>query len=238
METDRVPKLTRWLGRYWRWALLALAVIALSIAASFYPPTDWARSLATWMQALGPFAPVVFALLYALATILLIPGAVRTIAAGMIFGLWLGAFVAWSGAVLGAALAFLIGRHLARARIEQATSGSASFRAIDEAIGKQGWKIIGLLRLSPLIPFNLSNYLYGITRVAFWPYVLASAVGMVPGTLMYAYLGAAAKAGMSVRELQRHPLHYLIFGIGLVATVAVVLWISTIARRALRAAGT
>jgi uncharacterized membrane protein YdjX (TVP38/TMEM64 family) len=233
-----VPGLTPWLRHYWRWALLGLAAAVVAVVASFAPPTDWAEALADWMQAMGPFAPVVFALLYALATVLLVPGAVRTIAAGMIFGLWLGALVAWSGAVLGAALAFLIGRHLARTRIEQATSGNAALRAIDEAIGKQGWKIIGLLRLSPLIPFNLSNYVYGITRVGFWPYALASAVGMVPGTLMYAYLGAAARAGMSVRELQRHPLQYVFFGVGLLATIAVVFWITTIARRALKAAGT
>jgi uncharacterized membrane protein YdjX (TVP38/TMEM64 family) len=227
----------RWLRSYWKWIALALVVVTLSVASTFLSPGHWIRVFSDWMDRLGPFAAVVFSLLYALATVLLVPGAVRTIAAGMLFGLALGALAAWSGAVLGAALAFLIGRHLARSRIEAVTRGNTSFEAIDDAIGKQGWKIIGLLRLSPLIPFNLSNYVYGITKVGFWPYVLASAIGMVPGTLLYAYLGAAARAGMSGPELQRHPLQLLFFAVGLAATLGAVIWIARIAKRSLEAAG-
>ena len=226
--------MNRWLRKYWKWLALGLAFAALSVASSFLSPTHWITAFSDWMETLGLFGIVVFALLYALATVLLVPGAVRTIAAGMIFGLVLGTLAAWSGAVLGASLAFLVGRYLARSKIEEMTKNNETFQAIDDAIGKQGWKIIGLLRLSPLVPFNLSNYFYGITKVGFWPYVLASAGGMLPGTLLYAYLGASGKAGLSGSGKQ-HPLQYVFFGVGLLATIGVMIWASRIAKQSLNA---
>ena len=228
--------MNNWLGKYWQWLAAGLTLIALSVAASFLPLADWIDALDGWVDALGPFGIVVFALVYAVATVLFIPGSVLSIASGLIFGLVLGTLAAWSGAVLGASLAFLAGRHLARSKIEEKTKGSEKFRAIDEVIRKRGWKIIGLLRLSPLIPFNLSNYLYGITKVGFWPYVLASAGGMFPGTLRYVYLGAAGKAGLGGGGLDRYsPLEYVFFAVGLVVTIGVTIWVGRIAKKALSA---
>jgi uncharacterized membrane protein YdjX (TVP38/TMEM64 family) len=106
----------------------------------------------------------------------------------------------------------------------------------DRAIGERGAKLIFLLRLSPLIPFNLSNYFYGLTSVRFWPYLLASWIGMLPGTLLYVYLGAAGKAGLNGAAGQasdHSPLEYTFFGIGLIATVIVTIWVARIARREL-----
>lgn len=228
----------KWLGTYWKWIAILIAVIALSAAAKHFLPLDqWVKALSAWVEKLGPFGIVVFALIYAAATVLFIPGSILTLAAGLIFGIALGTLAAWSGAVLGSALAFLVGRYLARSKIEAKTKGSKKFEAIDEAIGKQGWKIIGLLRLSPLIPFNLSNYFYGITKVGFWPYVLASAGGMLPGTLLYVYLGAAGKAGLGGGGKQHSPLEYAFFGVGLLATIGVTIWVSRIAKNALKKAG-
>ena len=229
--------MNRWLKKYWKWFVAGLVLIALSVAASFLPLANWITALSGWMETRGLLGVLVFALLYALATVLLVPGAVRTIAAGMIFGLVLGTLAAWSGAVLGASLAFLVGRYLARSKIEEMTKNNETFRAIDDAIGKQGWKIIGLLRLSPLVPFNLSNYFYGITKVGFWPYVLTSAGGMLPGTLLYAYLGAAGKAGLSTDQTQQHPLQSAFFGIGLLTTIVAMLWVGRIAKQSLKATG-
>ena len=119
--------------------------------------------------------------------------------------------------------------------MEAATKGNRKFEAIDKAVSEQGWKIVGLLRLSPLIPFNLSNYFYGVTGIGFWPYVLASAVGMLPGTLLYAYLGGAGKAGLSGGG--DSSLKYIFLGIGLVATVVVTILVSRAAKKALKKSG-
>jgi uncharacterized membrane protein YdjX (TVP38/TMEM64 family) len=142
------------------------------------------------------------------------------------------------GATLGAALAFLIARYLLRVRIEKFAQGNRKFGAIDAAIGKQGWKIVGLLRLSPLIPFNASNYFYGVTSVGFWPYLLASVVGMLPGTLLYAYLGAVGQAGIGGGGRKGHsPLEWTFLGVGLLATVGVTFFVSRLAKTALREKG-
>ena len=228
----------KWLGTYWKWIAIVIVVLGVSAAAKHFLPLDqWVTALSAWVERLGPFGVVVFALVYAVATVFFVPGSVLTLAAGLIFGLALGTLAAWSGAVLGSALAFLVGRHLARSKIEAKTKGNKKFEAIDEAIGKDGWKIIGLLRLSPLIPFNLSNYFYGVTKVGFWPYVFASAVGMLPGTVLYVYLGAAGKAGLGGGEKQHSALEYTFFGVGLLATIAVTVWVSRIAKNALKKSG-
>lgn len=227
-----------WLNKYWKWLAVGVALIALSVAASFIPLAEWIETISDWVKTFGPFGVIVFVLIYAVATVLFMPGSVLTIAAGLIFGVALGTLAAWSGAVLGASLAFIVGRYLARSKIEEKTKDNEKFQAIDEAIGKRGWKIIGLLRLSPLIPFNASNYFYGITKVGFWPYVLASAGGMLPGTLLYVYLGAAGKAGLGGGGMEQHsPLKYVFFGVGLVVTIGVTIWVSTIAKKALKESG-
>lgn len=229
--------MNNWLSRYWKWFAVGLVLIALSIAASFLPFAQWIKTITGWVEMLGPFGIVVFALIYPMATVLFVPGSLLTNAAGLLFGVLLGTLAAWSGAVLGASLAFLVGRYLARSTIEEKTKSNEKFRGIDEAIGKRGWRIIGLLRLSPLIPFNLSNYFYGITKVGFVPYLLASAGGMLPGTLLYVYLGTAGRVGLSGGERELSTLEYVFFGVGLLVTIGVTIWVSRIARKALKEAG-
>ena len=142
-----------------------------------------------------------------------------------------------SGATLGASLAFLVARFIARGKVETIAQRNEKFRQIDNAIGEQGAKLIFLLRLSPVIPFNLSNYFYGLTTVKFWPYVLASWIGMMPGTFLYVYIGTASQAAVSAAasgEAIKHGWQYWTFmGVGLAATVTVTVWITKIARDAL-----
>lgn len=226
-----------WVSKYWKWVGIALVVLALSVASAFLPLKEWIKSLTDWVEHLGPLGFLAFIGIYAVGTVLFVPGSLLTIAAGLVFGLGLGTLVAWLGAVLGSAFAFLIARYLARSKIEEKTKHNAKFKAIDGAIGKQGWKIIGLLRLSPLIPFNASNYFYGVTAIGFWPYVLASAAGMLPGTLLYVYLGAVGKAGLGGGAKQHNPLEYTFFGLGLVATIVVTIIVTRIARKALKETG-
>jgi len=187
---------------------------------------------------MGVVGIFIFIIVYAVATVLLAPGSVLTIGAGFAFGLWKGFVAVSAGSTLGAALAFLVARFIARDKIEAIAQRNEKFRRIDNAIGKQGAKLILLLRLSPVIPFNLSNYFYGLTGVRFWPYVLASWIGMMPGTFLYVYIGTAGKAAASAAaggEAMKHGWQYWTFmSVGLVATIIVTIWVTKIARNALR----
>jgi len=226
-----------WLGKYWKWIAIAGGLIALSVALSFLPIGEWVKSFTAWIQDLGVAGAFIFIGVYALAALLFLPGAIFTIAAGLVYGIVAGTAVAITGATLGAGLAFLAGRYLFRDRIKKVAGKNKKFGAIDEAIGQQGWKIVGLLRLSPLIPFNVSNYFYGVTAIGFWPYLLASFVGMLPGTLLYAYLGAIGQAGLSGGSKSYSPLQWTFLGIGLLATIAVTIFVSRVAKNALKKTG-
>ena len=220
-----------------RLLILIAIVIALFLAMKFLPVQQWLRSFNDWVGEMGTIGIFIFIGVYAVATVLLAPGAILTIGAGFAFGLWKGFLAVSAGATLGAALAFLVARFIARQKIEAIAKRNEKFRTIDNAIGKQGTKLIFLLRLSPVIPFNLSNYFYGLTGVKFWPYVLASWIGMMPGTFLYVYIGTAGKAAISAAagsEAVKHGWEYWTFlGIGLLATIVVTIWVTKIARDAL-----
>jgi uncharacterized membrane protein YdjX (TVP38/TMEM64 family) len=226
-----------WLKHYWKWIALGLGLILLSTAVSFLPVALWVKAFTDWIRHLGLAGAFIFIGVYALAAVLFLPGAILTIAAGLVYGIVVGTAVALAGATLGAALAFLVARYLVRGRIEEFARKNRRFGAIDDAIGQEGWKIVGLLRLSPLIPFNVSNYFYGVTSIGFWPYLLASCVGMLPGTLLYAYLGAIGQAGLEGGKKGYSPLQWTFLGIGLFATIAVTVFVSRVAKTALRKTG-
>jgi uncharacterized membrane protein YdjX (TVP38/TMEM64 family) len=217
-------------------ALLTL-IIALFLAMRFLPVQQWLRSFNDWVGHMGAAGVFVFILVYAVATVLMAPGSILTIGAGFAFGLWKGFLAVSAGATIGASLAFLVARFIARDKIEAIAQQNEKFRNIDNEIGKQGAKLIFLLRLSPAIPFNLSNYFYGLTAVKFWSYVLASWIGMIPGTFLYVYIGTAGKAAVAAAgggEAVRHGWQYgTLLSVGLGATVAVTIWVTKIARNAL-----
>jgi uncharacterized membrane protein YdjX (TVP38/TMEM64 family) len=220
----------------WNWVGLGILMLALLIAVRVLPVTDWLTRFNYWVAHLGVWGVLLFILVYIFATVLFFPASILTIGAGFIFGVVSGTIIVSIAATMGAALAFLIARYLARDQIEQKVADNPRFKRIDRAIGERGAKLVFLLRLSPLIPFNLSNYFYGLTSVRFWPYLLASWIGMLPGTLLYVYLGAVGKAGLNGAAGQasdRSPLEYTLFGIGLITTVIVTIWVTRIARREL-----
>ncbi|MBA2435965.1 MAG: TVP38/TMEM64 family protein [Chthoniobacterales bacterium] len=227
----------KWLARYWKWIALGLGLVALSVAVSFLPIGEWVKTFTNWIRGLGVAGAFIFIGVYGLASVLFLPGAVFTIAAGLVYGIVGGTAVALAGATLGAGLAFLVARYVARSRIKKFAQQNKRFGAIDQAVGEQGWKIVGLLRLSPLIPFNVSNYFYGLTSISFWPYLLVSCIGMLPGTLLYAYLGAIGQAGLSGGKKGHSPLEWTFLGIGLLATIAVTVFVSRVAKKALQKSG-
>jgi uncharacterized membrane protein YdjX (TVP38/TMEM64 family) len=225
-------------GALSRLIALMLILIALFVAMRFLSVREWLWNFNDWVGQMGTAGIFIFIGVYALATVLLAPGSVLTIGAGFTFGLWKGFLAVSAGSVLGAALVFLVARFIARERVAAIAQRNERFRQIDSAIGKQGAKLIFLLRLSPVIPFNLSNYLYGLTGVKFWPYVLASWIGMMPGTFLYVYIGTAGKAAVSAAasgEAVQHGWQYWTFlTVGLAATIIATIWVTKIARDALR----
>ncbi len=216
---------------------LGLVLIALFLAMRFLPVQQWLRNFNDWVGQIGTAGIFIFIAVYAVATVLMAPGSILTIGAGFAFGLWKGFLAVSAGATFGASVAFLVARFIARDKIEAIAKRNETFRKIDNAIGKEGAKLIFLLRLSPVIPFNLSNYFYGLTGVRFWPYVVASWIGMIPGTFLYIYIGVASKAAVAAAargEAVKHSWQYWAFlGVGLFATIIVTIWITKIARDAL-----
>jgi uncharacterized membrane protein YdjX (TVP38/TMEM64 family) len=191
---------------------------------------------AQWVEGLGLWGPVVFILGYAVAAVAFVPGSLLTLAAGAIFGLVKGTVYTLIGATLGASAAFLVARYVARRRIERRIAGNAKFAAIDKAVGREGFKIVALLRLSPVFPFNLLNYALGLTKVTFLQY-LAACVAMLPGTLLYVYYGKAAGSLAALAggvKSERGPGSWIVLGLGLVATLVVTTFVTRLAGRALR----
>jgi uncharacterized membrane protein YdjX (TVP38/TMEM64 family) len=210
-------------------------IIALFIAFTQLPISVWIADLLAWIQTLGTAAPVILVIVYILACVLLIPGSLITLGAGFLFGLLEGFVVVSIGSVVGATLAFLIGRTVARDWISEKVGKKPKFKAVDEAVGQRGLYIVLLTRLSPVFPFTLLNYFYGITAVKLRDYILASWIGMIPGTLMYVYLGSIVKnlTELAAGGRPQSSTTTVIFWLGLVATVIVAVVITRIARRAL-----
>ncbi|WP_414357211.1 TVP38/TMEM64 family protein [Synechococcus sp. R55.3] len=200
---------------------------------------DWLTGALAWMESLGPLGPILFIAIYIVATVLLLPASVLTLGAGAVFGVVAGTVYVLIGATIGANLAFFIGRYLAREQVAKWIEGNAKFAAIDRAVGREGWKIVGLIRLSPAFPFNVLNYALGLTRISFLDNLLGTA-GIVPGTFMYVYIGslAGSLANMEGRELdpQAQTAQWVVRLVGLIATVAATLYVTRVARQALQEA--
>ncbi len=215
--------------------LVANPVLAQETAGSGFNPQEWLLNALVWIDNLGAVGAIAFILLYIIATVAFLPGSILTLGAGVVFGIVFGSIFVFIGATLGATGAFLVGRYIARGWVAQQIAGNDKFRAIDQAVGKEGLKIVLLTRLSPVFPFNLLNYAYGVTGVSLKDYVIGS-VGMIPGTIMYVYIGSLAGnlATIGTETATANPVaQWTIRIIGFIATVAVTLYVTKIARKAL-----
>src|SRR5467141_1666288 len=215
----------------WRWVLYATAGVGVVLALKYFHVQDLLKAALDWIGKLGPWGPVIFVGLYVVATVLFIPGSVLTLGAGAVFGVALGSVCVSISATLGATAAFLVGRYLARDAIARKIEKHEKFATIDRAVADEGWKIVLLTRLSPVFPFTLLNYAFGLTRVKLSHYLLASWLGMIPGTVMYVYLGSLINVGTGHR--QRTTGEWVLYGAGLLATVTVTVFVTRLARRAL-----
>ncbi len=213
--------------------ILALAVVAIAVKTLHVE--RYLLDLVGWIRGAGWAGVLIFGAVYALATILFLPGSVLTLGAGFAYGIVLGTAVVWVAANVGAAVAFLLGRTLARGWVAGRVESSPRFAAIDRAVGREGLKIVLLTRLSPIFPFNLLNYAFGITKVGLRDYLLGSLVGMLPGTVMYVYLGSliTSLSELSSGRPGGGTAQQVFYFVGLTATIAVTFYVTRVARRAL-----
>ena len=201
----------------WRDGLVVTAAAAVTVAIWYLLPVDaWLRGFGAWAMGLGAYGPLAFAGIFVLATLLVIPCTPLTIAGAVAFGWW-SMPVVLAAATLGSLLAFLAGRSLLREPVRRLIDRRPRWRATAEAVGDGDWRLLVLLRLSPFVPFNAQNYALGITDVGFWAFLVSTVLGMLPGTVLCVYLGVIGRAAG-----QEGPVHWLSLGLGLAATVGLV----------------
>ena len=226
-------------SRWGRW-VVGLAVLACLVAAMFFIPVkDYFNAVLTRADELGAWGPAVVGALYIPACVLFLPGSLLTMGAGALFGVVSGTIAVSLGSTIGATVAFILGRTVARGFVEKKVARNASFAAVDAAVVQQGFKIVLLTRLSPVFPFNLLNYAYGLTNVSLRDYFLASWIGMLPGTIMFVYVGSAIGSVAEIAaggERTRSTAEWVLYALGLLATVVVTVYVTRIARRALKQA--
>jgi uncharacterized membrane protein YdjX (TVP38/TMEM64 family) len=213
--------------------LLAVLVTAAVVGL---PLASWIAGAAAWAQLHREAAAALFVVVYVIAAVVLVPCAILTLAAGFLFGLPLGVALTSVGSVLGAAAAFVVGRFGARDWVAQRIGTRPRFHALVAATHTDGFVLVLLARLSPVIPYILLNYAFSVTRVRFRDYMLATWIGMLPAIVLYVYAGTLAKNFAELTSAGRTPSWAVdsVLAIGFVATVALTWLIARRANRVLR----
>ena len=213
----------------------ATALVALLVAAYVLPVREWLGLLLNWIDAHRGISWLVFIVAYIVATVLLAPGFILTVSAGALFGVVHGTIIVSVASTLGATAAFLIGRTIARDWVAQRIQGIKLFKALDRALAKKGFWVVLLTRLSPLFPYNLLNYAYGLTGVKVREYVLGSWIGMAAPTLLYVYVGSLVRnfSAISRGKVSLGAGKMWLIAVGLAATATVVVLVTKMAQRAL-----
>jgi len=237
-QADKKVERTSRHGTIYRLIALGVVLTGLVVASFLLPLKQYVLAMLEWTQGLGFWGPFFVAAFYILACVLLLPGGVITLAAGFLFGVVTGTITVSIGSTLGATAAFLVGRTFARDWVRRKVAGRPKFAAIDRAVGEQGFKIVLLTRLSPIFPFNMQNYAYGLTGVKLWKYMLASWIGMLPGTLAYVYIGSGLRSLTEVAAGQTEGgwVQRAFFWGGLAATLVVMVVVTRIAQKAMKRA--
>ncbi|MDB5596881.1 MAG: associated Golgi protein [Hyphomicrobiales bacterium] len=236
LDREGKAKARAWSGGLWTfapWVAVFLAILVIAGAWTVLPLQNWMQAFSHWVTGYGAAGAIAFGLAYILAMLLLVPGAPMTIAGAIVFGWW-GAPLVLVSATTGATLAFLISRFFLRDRLRNLIESRPALKATVSAVDEEGWVALALIRLSPVIPFNVQNYLLGATKVATSTYFASTLAGMIPGTLLSTYLGVLGRAA---GEGGTSALQWIFLGLGLAATVAVVVVITTKAREKLARKG-
>ncbi len=215
-----------------RLASIAVALVALVMILRTLPIEELSERMQAWVASLGVWGPAVYAGIYAIASVFMLPASALTALSGVLFGLGLGTAVVSVGSIAGAALAFFLARYLLRNKVATMLASQPKLRAIDAAIAEGGWKIVAMLRLSPLVPFNVQNYLYGMTPIRFVPCIVTSWLTMLPGTFLYVYIGYTVEQ-LAGASRERTVWEWLALVAGLLATLAVTVYVSKLVTRKL-----
>ena len=216
-----------------KWIILAGLVALFAAAYVYLPISEWLSAFQDWVQGFGALGWAIFIAVYAITSFVLIPGSILTLGAGVAYGLWAFPLVV-AGAVLASAMSFLAARYVFHDRVQEKVAQYPRFKAVNEAIRDEGWKVVLLLRLSPALPFSLQNWFLGLMPVGFWPAQIATLFGIMPGTLLYIWIaslgGEAAAGGAADASL----LRYVVLGVGLLATLVVTVVVTRKAQQKLK----
>lgn len=207
----------------------ALAIVLAGAAVSFLPVQEWVDTVEGWISAKGITGDLLFVLIYILATLLLLPLWIFTVAAGALFGVGWGFLLVWVAALTGATIAFVLARYFFRDSVKKLVARKPWLDTLDKALRKEGWTVVALLRLSPLVPFGVKSYLFGVTKLKLRDYVLGTAIGKVPGEVVYLFLGATGRAAMG----EAGATQWVLLGAGIIATVIAIHLIARAARKRL-----
>jgi uncharacterized membrane protein YdjX (TVP38/TMEM64 family) len=184
---------------------------------------------------LGAWAPFWFIIIYIVACLTFFPGFILTMGAGILWGVLEGTLYVSIGATIGAAIAFLISRYVARRWVIRKFAQNTKFRAIDDAVASEGWKIVGLTRLSPVFPFIPMNFVFGLTKIPFWQFITATWLGILPVCALFAYLGRLLGdiTALGTQPIAEGKTKWVVSGVGIGTTIIVSFFMARIARKAL-----
>ena len=224
--------------RFLKPILIGCLITILIIIGNYLNLQELLNESFLWVDSLGWLAPIAFIVIYNIATLLFIPGSLLTLKGGCLFGLLWGSIYVLIAATIGATFAFLVGRYISRDWVCEKIGNKPKFKAIDKAVARNGFKIVFLTRLSPIFPFNLLNYAFGVTQVSLKDYIFGS-IGMIPGTVMYVYMGSIiGHIAMNNSSIPKNPetqlIQWLLQGFGLIATAFVTIYVAKVAKKALK----
>jgi uncharacterized membrane protein YdjX (TVP38/TMEM64 family) len=215
-----------------------LLAIALAIALSrFVPAVNFIEALQQRVMSWGAWGAICYPLLFALCSILLLPGGILAIGGGFFFGLWWGFLIVFAGNVVATAISFALSRSIARRWFQRKLSGNPTLRALGPAVERESWKIILLSQLHPLFPTSLLNYFYGLTRIQFGTYMLWASIGRLPGIFLYAYVGTLGQFAVRIMRSKSYPrmIEYWIWGGAFVTTALLLVVLGRVAYGAIQA---
>src|SRR6266436_6720048 len=221
---------------YLQVATFVIVIAALLLLSRFFPVVDVVAALQRRVSGLGAWSAVCYPLLFAGCNILLLPGGILSVGAGFFFGLWWGFFIVLLGNSIGAAVSFGLSHWFGTRYLSPRFSRRPMLQVLEKAVARDAWKIVFLCQLHPLFPTSLLNYLFGLTRIRFWPYMLWTAVGRAPGLFLYTYLGTLGQLGLNLARRRSHPriVEYWTWVGAFAITVLLFIFLTRMALRALR----
>lgn len=199
-----------------------LGFVALIGAWFLLPMDEWLQHFSQWAQGLGTTGVVIVSIAYVICTVLLVPGVALTLAVAVAYGWWALA-ICFFGGMTAALISFLISRYLARERVKRFLDKHPAMKAVDTVAHEESFKTIVLARLTPVTPFAVENYAFGVTGVRLGSFLLATAIGIIPGTIQNVWIGVI---GRTAAEGSAGMMNWVLLTVGLVATIVLTVWMT------------